>query len=264
MIYNAKVWLRDKILSNKWLLRLYYDHLLFPKTKLQKFLHYFGKTNKNVFIVQIGANDGRINDPYFIHLRRNNWSGLLIEPQKDVFEKLLRLYSSNANIKLENVAIDSSESLRVLYKISFTDKRWASGLSSFLLEDLQKAVDSGYVEKRSREDKITIPDDKSSWITSELIKTTTLSNLIIKHKMDKNKIDLIAIDTEGYDFEILKSIDFNHIKPKVVIYEYTHLSEQNLIDSQAFMINFGYKIEVAESDIICYLPSSGISNFSAY
>lgn len=251
---KLKVWLRDIIISNQWMLKLYYDHLYFPKNKLQKFLHDFATSNKSVFIIQIGANDGKINDPYFIHIKRNDWSGLLIEPQVLAFRKLLDLHSNNERIILENMAIDKSESVRELYKLSFTDQRWASGLSSFLLEDLQKAVESGYVERRSKEDRISVPDDKSTWITSELIKTDTLSNLITKHKIDIQKIDMLAIDTEGFDFEILKSIDFTVLKPKVVIYEYTHLNEQKLKDSQDYMMDHGYQIDIAESDVICTLP----------
>jgi len=38
------------------------------------------------------------------------------------------------------------------------------------------------------------------------------------------KIDLILIDTEGYDLNILRTIDFRRFCPKLLIYEQHYLS----------------------------------------
>ena len=48
----------------------------------------------------------------------------------------------------------------------------------------------------------------------------TFSDLIIKHKV--KDIDLLQIDTEGYDGELICSIDFNLIRPKFIRYEDKH------------------------------------------
>ena len=37
------------------------------------------------------------------------------------------------------------------------------------------------------------------------------------------KIDLLQIDVEGYDYELLKSFNFERIKPQLIRYEHRHL-----------------------------------------
>ena len=37
-------------------------------------------------------------------------------------------------------------------------------------------------------------------------------------------IDLIHIDTEGYDYEVIKLIDFSAHRPALLLYEHKHLS----------------------------------------
>ena len=64
------------------------------------------KNGKNVFCFQVGANDGRTNDPVHKYFRDYGWKGLLVEPQADVFNnELIKTYANNKNVILENVAI---------------------------------------------------------------------------------------------------------------------------------------------------------------
>jgi hypothetical protein len=59
-------------------------------------------------------------------------------------------------------------------------------------------------------------------------------------------IDLLILDCEGYEFEILKSIDFSAIKPKVIRYEYKHISNKEECDE--YLISQGYRIEYCKHD----------------
>ena len=47
-------------------------------------------------------------------------------------------------------------------------------------------------------------------------------------KHNVNDISFILIDTEGYDYEIIKLIDFEKYKPSILIFEHKHLSGQLL------------------------------------
>ncbi|MGA7937607.1 MAG: FkbM family methyltransferase [Kovacikia sp.] len=53
----------------------------------------------------------------------------------------------------------------------------------------------------------------------------TFARLIEENNV--SKLDLLHIDTEGYDYEIIKLIDFQKIKPSIILYESKHLNESD-------------------------------------
>ena len=163
------------------------------------------------------------NDPIYKFIRRDRWGGILIEPQKIIFDLLSNNYKKQSNLFFENVAIDSTEGEKSLYKISFSNSSWAGGISSFIKNDIVKLIEAGYVERMAKDESIILPANKEEWICEEKVKVTTLKSLIPKYKV--KKINLILIDTEGYDFEIIKTIPFEFIEPDVIIYEHSHFNE---------------------------------------
>ena len=62
------------------------DRVAFFESLIETFL----RKNKDMFIIQIGANDGKIDDPIyeFVTNYPPKMSGILIEPVKDYFEEL--------------------------------------------------------------------------------------------------------------------------------------------------------------------------------
>lgn len=52
---------------------------------------------------------------------------------------------------------------------------------------------------------------------------TSLIQLVKDH--DLFGLDYLQIDTEGFDDEIIKMIDFSIIKPKLIKFELVHLSK---------------------------------------
>lgn len=50
-------------------------------------------------------------------------------------------------------------------------------------------------------------------------KSTTLDNIISATKYAKTEIDLLSIDVEGHELPVLRSLDFEMYKPKVVLVE---------------------------------------------
>ena len=54
----------------------------------------------------------------------------------------------------------------------------------------------------------------------------------------EKEIDLLNIDTEGNDFKVLKSLDFNIYNPKIIIIE-THLKDiHKIINSEIYKYLF--------------------------
>ena len=82
--------------------------------------------NEDVFFIQIGANDGRYDpdndffDPLNPIINKYKINGIIIEPQKRVFDELEKTYYNYNNLILENIAIDKKTIEKDLYKISFS------------------------------------------------------------------------------------------------------------------------------------------------
>jgi hypothetical protein len=58
------------------------------------------RKNANLFFLQIGANDGVFCDPLHDLVLRHNLSGLLVEPLRNLFERLRANYAGQPGIRL--------------------------------------------------------------------------------------------------------------------------------------------------------------------
>ena len=103
----------------------------------------------------------------------------------------------------------------------------------------------------AKDESIILPANKEEWICEEKVKVTTLKSLILKYKV--KKINLIMIDTEGYDFKIIKTIPIEFIEPDVIIYEHSHFNETVKNECQDFLLKLGYKLNKTESHTIAVL-----------
>src|SRR5690606_41620417 len=102
----------------------------------------------NFQFLQIGGNDGFVNDPIFKFVKRFSWKGIIVEPQKEVFEnRLSKTYRFEKNVILENVAIADKSGMRKLYKLGFSNARWATGLASFNRKTLEYQIERNYVAR---------------------------------------------------------------------------------------------------------------------
>ena len=82
--------------------------------------------------------------------------------------------------------------------------------------------------------------------TTENIRTNTL-NFFLKKNSIKNKIDLLKIDVEGEELNVLKSINFNKYKPKLVSIEIHNTNNFYLDDNKYFKKEKVYKYLIKKS-----------------
>ena len=71
--------------------------------KINQVIETFSKIKKDIFFIQIGSNDGIAGDPIHQYISEHNWSGILVEPIKYVFERLLHNYTGYPRLIFENV-----------------------------------------------------------------------------------------------------------------------------------------------------------------
>jgi FkbM family methyltransferase len=210
------------------------------KGSISAFLDEFSKFHDTVNVVQIGANDGITHDPIHKFIKRDQWNGVLLEPQKHVFPTLEKLYAKNKGIKTLNAALGDSDGKTNLYKIGFSNSRWATGLATFNKEVLEEAFENGYVEKWAGVDNTPIPTNKEEQIIAEEIQVTSTDTLLQSNNL--SKVDFLQIDTEGFDFEVIKLFLGNtlEIKPTGIIYEHFHLSNEDIKKCESFLHENGY------------------------
>ncbi len=197
--------------------------------KLDKVLNQVAQTNKNLFFVQIGANDGVIYDPIHEHVAKHNWQGVLVEPVPHYFEQLKTNYASHPNLTFENVAISNKNEQRDFYRIreglDFLPE-WCNGLGTFNLDVLLTH-------------KWAIPN-LEDYVVTEQVSCITLSELLDRHAIQH--IDLLLIDTEGFDYQIIQQIDFAQTRPGILLYEHEYFNQQERTECEQRLKQFGYQL----------------------
>ena len=219
---------------------------------LSEFIDNFSKANIGLQVIQIGANDGYNRDPFVKYIKRDKWRGILLEPQRYVFETFLKkLYKNSKRITPLNYALDNKNGSRKIYRLAFSNARWATGLTSFDRSFLQDAIDRGHVAGHAKRSGIELPKSNEDFITEESIETITPKSLMAKGNMQQ--VDLLAIDTEGYDLEVIKLFDIPKVKPRVIVYENMNLSEQDQANAINLLESNNYKTKNIKKDTIAML-----------
>jgi FkbM family methyltransferase len=219
------------------------------KDSLSGFTSLFSKSLNKITVIQIGANDGINNDPIHKFIRRDSWQGVLLEPQKYVFEKYLKpLYSKSDGIVVLNAALDYNDGHKPIFKLAFSNSRWATGLTSFNRKVLEMAVDSGAVEIQAKKEGIILPEKKDDYISEEKVMCISTSSMLRQNNIEK--IDWLQIDTEGFDYEIIKMFNIDETRPTVISYENMHLSEEDKKSCIDYLISKNYKIRNFEGNTL--------------
>jgi hypothetical protein len=81
------------------------------------------------------------------------------------------------------------------------------------------------------------------------VKCLTVTELLSRNNVQK--IDLLHIDCEGFDYVILCQFDFTTLRPRIVLFEQKHLTAQDRRAAKIMMELAGYKVEEMETDFFC-------------
>lgn len=204
--------------------------------------HYLIMKDKrsDFFFIQIGAFDGRSGDPIFNFVRQFEWEGILVEPQKKYFEKLKSNYVGCDRLKFLKVAISDKRKTDILYTIDESESsdlpEWAPQIASFSLDNVLKHRDA-------------IPDIEER-IREEQVECITFDDLL--KEVGEKSVDLLQIDAEGYDYEIIKMIDFNKMRPSIIRFEHDHLSREDQDSVVSLLGKAGYRMFREARDTIAY------------
>jgi FkbM family methyltransferase len=200
-------------------------------------------------IVQIGAYIGKTsNDPLYeflcermdpakVESSRRKTKVVLVEPIRKYFDLLLKNYSKTSGIEFENVAIAETEGVMEMYRLDVDPVKygypaWLAQLSSLKKERTEELWDKN---ERNQEYKEFYLKHR----VVEKVRCMTLKQLLDKHQI--RQLDLLVIDTEGYDYMILKTLDFKKLKPRFINYERALLQEdepacRRMLEAQGYRL----------------------------
>ena len=193
-------------------------------------------------LVIIGAHNGSGQEELI--LKQKN-KVLLIEPVKYNLQSLKLRFENTDNIIFENIGIsDERDQIKFYYvkesSVKKLGKEWATGIGSFKKKHL--------LDHHRKRFQITESD-----IEEVDIKIVVFNDLVEKYNI--SEIEYLFIDTEGYDYQIIKSIDFNKTKINKVKFEYKHLDDTfkfdiRLLELREMFNQLNYKeIDVDDENI---------------
>lgn len=207
-----------------------------PESPDYEILHRISSAMPNLFFVQVGAMDGVTFDPIQHLVKGYRWRGLLIEPIPELFNDLLDNYRGHDKLTFANVAVGESEGTRVMHYIpkdviaAAQLPRWCRGVAC---EDPARVI----IKERGQR-----LNETREWAHSRtvLVEARPLSALLQSYCVDQ--VNLLFIDAEGFDLEILKTLDFQRYKPLFIQIEISHMADEKLSAAQHFLKDHGYDV----------------------
>jgi FkbM family methyltransferase len=158
------------------------------------------------FFVEFGATDGVLLSNSYLLEKEFGWEGLCSEPNPKYFKQLQK----NRNCTVSNACIAGITG----EKVEFILANEYGGIADY-------AHDDNHAEKR------TAYANNGDLIT---LSTVSLHDFLVKNNAPKN-IDYMSIDTEGSEFNILKSFPFENWNVKLFSIEHNFTSNRELIKS---------------------------------
>jgi len=180
-------------------------------------LDYFNFKKDGVF-VDIGAHDGFSFSNTYVLEKNYNWKGICIEPIYLTFQKL----EKNRNCIKLNIGISDVDGLE---KFSYIEK------SSRTLSGMVKEYHLKHLERIN---------ELSKKLDSKLIEIDvpckTINDVLIEH--NTYKVDYLNIDTEGNEFKILRSLNFEKFSIECMTVE----NNYNNKEQRQYILSKGYKL----------------------
>jgi FkbM family methyltransferase len=158
------------------------------------------KGYKNGFYVDIGAHDGiSLNNTLYFE-KYNNWTGINVEPIKNVFEKLVKNRPKNINLNYAVCNYDGQ-----------TDFLCNTGYTE-MISGIKDTFDPRHLQRLHTE-------NYNQGSSTEIIKVNTKKMETIFDENNVSHINYLSIDVEGAEFEVIKSINFDKVFIDVIGFE---------------------------------------------
>lgn len=203
----------------------------FESIKLVLALYSILKPNST--FVQIGAFDGQTGDPAIEYVQAGKLKCLLVEPIELSFQKLKKVYDGMPHVHLIQAAVASSDGEMIMYRVrpgSRSDTELRGALASFdKTHLLRHAIQESDIEETR-------------------VPALTLKSLLARFGF--KKINILQIDTEGFDAEVVKMALALEDTPDCINFEHTNLSLETKESLYDLLTQKGYLFSHDKADTL--------------
>ncbi len=190
--------------------------------------------------LQIGAYDGAANDLLHPFIRRGLLHGGFVEPQPGPCSQLQANYAGCDGLDFVQAAVAREAGEAKFYRVRgevadlVQGSRQMAGFSPDVLLKHYAGL---------------LPDPQAA------IETFTVPTVTCRELLERGGVagpDVLQIDTEGFDYEVLKLWDFTAHRPALVNFEAIHLSRADRHAAYRLLLGHGYLLEEHGWDCVAY------------
>lgn len=191
--------------------------------QLEDIFQFLSTEKETVRFVQVGAMDGVSYDPIHAYIKKFGWQGILVEPLPDMMQRLKASYQGCSGLIFENIAISEKTEIKTLYRVEpevikkHHLPEWLKGMSTFVDGKL---------------------DNYRQYVKKQPVQCHPLMTMLEKHQLPC--IDVLQIDTEGFDYKVFKQFDFTKYRPSAINIEVVNLDSSEFGLLQAELLRQGY------------------------
>jgi FkbM family methyltransferase len=181
------------------------------------------RSRRTIRIVVVGANDGRINDPiYRTAMRlRQRVEIVLIEPQSAVIPHLQQNYEGHPGATILHAAVGPPGTLELhAVREEYWDKAvlpygvgWPAYRAPTGITSSDRAAVADWVQAYIP----GVTAEEAIW--TETIACVDLEALLRANGIDWGRIDVLQVDTEGFDDVVLANSGLERLRPSVIHFE---------------------------------------------
>ena len=172
---------------------------------------------RELFYIDIGANDGlTVSNTAFMELDLD-WKGICVEPHPDAFSRL----DKNRNCKKYNLCVSNTETEIDFYEV----KGYAEMLSG-----IKSEYDDRHIERIKSE-----VEKNGGEVNIIKVKSMKLNSILEENNI--NKVDYLSIDTEGSELSVLQSIDLEKYHVRVISAEHNGYND----NVKNYLVGKGYR-----------------------
>lgn len=214
---------------------------------LDMIISHYRVNHPQIWYLQVGAFDGVSGDPIRPLIEKHRLRGILVEPQRDAFERLKVNYSrfGPEAFVFINAAIADHDGTAPLYRIKPEARgpEWLHQIASF---------DRNVVLRHSQ-----VVPNLESFIETENVRCVTFATLF--EQTGIRRVDMLQVDAEGYDHEVLRLFEIPTRRPAIIRFEHKHLNAGDYGQTVGMLVDLGYRFTVCEESTLAYADQDAVS-----
>jgi FkbM family methyltransferase len=171
-----------------------------------------------------------------------------VEPLPGIFRQLVAAYADQPQLQFANCVISDKDADAVFYTVrsDLDVPAWVSEVASLDRRHVSKIL-WGWSKSHPE---LGLPANPDLAIEPVRLPASTISTLMQTHSI--GDVDLLIIDTMGFDFEILKLFPFERTRPAIIQFEHSLLSPSDQQAAYRHLAERGYGFVQVTVDTIAY------------